>query len=270
MKPNSVFKRIGVFAHLAITIFLAILFLTNYAQLNSLRGAITNKDAQIKGLAERSASNQKHCPDLRLLDNTTEQSHRKSTLISNSPIRNSNSYPLAQPKRTDHSNPPTTLDESVSPATIKNYMEQFFGDDLMSSFADHEIADSSVILLADYIQSDERTFPELIEAAEAINDISGMPLPEHLSQTILSRSIKSNDPDQQIEALVLISEQHYPDTTFYSEALLASPNEEVRKFAIHILANNYDKNRAAAIIADQLLSNPVSMANILIDQLADY
>ena len=120
------------------------------------------------------------------------------------------------------------------------------------------------------IPNRSRDFEVLIEAAEAINDISGMPLPEHLSQTILSHSIQSDDPDQQVEALVLISEQHYPDTTFYSETLLASPNEEVRKFAIQILANNYDKNRAAAIVADHVLSNPVSMANILINELADH
>ena len=124
-------------------------------------------------------------------------------------------------------------------------------------------------LLAAHIENRDLDFDTSLSAAYALNELSGGPIPEELSQTLLYKADMSNDPAQFQEVLFLIAEQGYSQSSQLATDLINSSNEDARMVGIYLLATDQDGATAAPALANQIYTYPEETIQVLGQLLGD-
>ena len=158
---------------------------------------------------------------------------------------------------------------ALNPDDVRAYFTELLGEAWVSTYSDAELLEEGPTLLAAHIENRDLDFDTSLSAAYALNELSGGPIPEQLSQTLLYKADMSNDPAQFQEVLFLIAEQDYSQSSQLATDLINSSNEDARMVGIYLLATDQDGATAAPALANQIYTYPEETIQVLGQLLGD-
>ena len=158
---------------------------------------------------------------------------------------------------------------ALNPEDVRAYFTELLGEAWVSTYSDAELFEEGPKLLAAHIENRDLDFDTSLSAAYALNELSGGPIPEQLSQTLLYKADMSNDPAQFQEVLFLIAEQDYSQSSQLATDLINSSNEDARMVGIYLLATDQDGATAAPALANQIYTYPEETIQVLGQLLGD-
>ena len=158
---------------------------------------------------------------------------------------------------------------ALNPDDVRAYFTELLGEAWVSTYSDTELLEEGPTLLAAHIENRDLDFDTSLSAAYALNELSGGPIPEQLSQTLLYKADMSNDPAQFQEVLFLIAEQDYSQSSQLATDLINSSNEDARMVGIYLLATDQDGATAAPALANQIYTYPEETIQVLGQLLGD-
>ena len=158
---------------------------------------------------------------------------------------------------------------ALNPDDVRAYFTELLGEAWVSTYSDAELLEEGPKLLAAHIENRDLDFDTSLSAAYALNELSGGPIPEQLSQTLLYKADMSNDPAQFQEVLFLIAEQGYSQSSQLATDLINSSNEDARMVGIYLLATDQDGATAAPALANQIYTYPEETIEVLGQLLGD-
>lgn len=158
---------------------------------------------------------------------------------------------------------------ALNPDDVRAYFTELLGEAWVSTYSDAELMEEGPTLLAAHIENRDLDFDTSLSAAYALNELSGGPIPEELSQTLLYKADMSNDPAQFQEVLFLIAEQGYSQSSQLATDLINSSNEDARMVGIYLLATDQDGATAAPALANQIYTYPEETIQVLGQLLGD-
>ena len=159
--------------------------------------------------------------------------------------------------------------DALNPGDVRAYFTELLGEAWVSTYSDAELLEEGPTLLAAHIENRDLDFETSLSAAYALNELSGSPIPEQLSQTLLYKADMSNDPAQFQEVLFLIAEQDYSQSSQLATDLINSSNEDARMVGIYLLATDQDGATAAPALANQIYTYPKETIEVLGQLLGD-
>ena len=158
---------------------------------------------------------------------------------------------------------------ALNPEDVRAYFTELLGEAWVSTYSDAELFEEGPKLLAAHIENRDLDFDTSLSAAYALNELSGGPIPEQLSQTLLYKADMSHDPAQFQEVLFLIAEQDYSQSSQLATDLINSSNEDARMVGIYLLATDQDGATAAPALANQIYTYPEETIQVLGQLLGD-
>lgn len=158
---------------------------------------------------------------------------------------------------------------ALNPDDVRAYFTELLGESWVSTYSDTELLEEGPTLLAAHIENRDLDFDTSLSAAYALNELSGSPIPEQLSQTLLYKADMSNDPAQFQDVLFLIAEQGYSQSSQLATDLINSSNEDARMVGIYLLATDQDGATAAPALANQIYTYPEETIQVLGQLLGD-